>query len=132
MNSIPIVVITPVKNEDWIIEIFLKVTSTFADLIIIADQYSSDASREIAASFKKVVLIENDILNWNYLIQRENINRVFKKSENILTNALKRIDQKKRKSELLLALKLASVNDKKKLLNQLNDISKTNLILQMQ
>lgn len=60
MPAIPIVVITPVKNESWILDIFLRATSMFADHIIIADQFSTDESRDIAGRFEKVVLIQND------------------------------------------------------------------------
>jgi len=58
-NTPKIVVITPVKNEDWILERFLSVTSQFADLIIIADQNSTDGSRDICQKYPKVKLIEN-------------------------------------------------------------------------
>lgn len=60
MNEKPIVVcITPIKNEAWILEYFLSATSLWADHIIIADQGSTDASREIAARFPKVRLLHN-------------------------------------------------------------------------
>ncbi len=55
----PIVVLTPVKNEEWILDNYIQVTSNFADLIIIADQFSSDKSREIASNYDKVLLIKN-------------------------------------------------------------------------
>ena len=55
-----IIVLTPVKNEDWILEQFLEVTSLFADCIIIADQQSTDNSRAICAKFSKVHLVNND------------------------------------------------------------------------
>jgi hypothetical protein len=58
-NARSIVVMTPVKNDDWILERFLAVTSTFADHIIIADQGSIDKSRAICADYPKVTLIEN-------------------------------------------------------------------------
>jgi glycosyltransferase involved in cell wall biosynthesis len=59
-NQIPkIVVITPVKNEDWILDRFLAVTSQFADLIIIADQNSTDKSIDICKNYPKVTLIPN-------------------------------------------------------------------------
>lgn len=54
-----IVVITPVKNEEWILERFLSVTSQFADQIIIADQNSTDRSAEICKQYPKVILIQN-------------------------------------------------------------------------
>jgi glycosyltransferase involved in cell wall biosynthesis len=60
MNEKPtIICITPVKNEAWILDMFLQCTSLWADLIIIADQGSSDGSREIAQKYPKVLLIDN-------------------------------------------------------------------------
>lgn len=55
-----LVVLTPVRNEAWILRAFLEATSLWADHIIIADQMSTDGSREIARSFPKVILIDND------------------------------------------------------------------------
>ena len=55
-----IVVLTPVKNEAWILPLFCKSASIWADYIIIADQNSTDGSREIASQFPKVVVIDND------------------------------------------------------------------------
>lgn len=54
-----LICLTPVKNEAWILERFLQCTSLWADHIIVADQHSTDNSREIAQSFEKVILIEN-------------------------------------------------------------------------
>ena len=54
-----IICLTPVKNEAWILDKFLKATSLWADHIIIADQYSTDNTREIAQQFEKVILVEN-------------------------------------------------------------------------
>jgi hypothetical protein len=57
--------LTPIKNEAWILERFLTATSLWADHIIIADQMSTDGSREIAQKFSKVVLIENNSDEYN-------------------------------------------------------------------
>jgi hypothetical protein len=54
-----IIILTPVKNEDWILEQFLTITSFFADNIIIADQQSTDRSKEICSKYDKVHVIEN-------------------------------------------------------------------------
>jgi hypothetical protein len=54
-----VVCLTPVKDEAWILERFLRCASVWADRIIVADQQSKDGSREIAHSFPKVTLIEN-------------------------------------------------------------------------
>lgn len=59
-TSRKMVVLTPVKNEAWILPLFLQSASIWADYIIIADQSSTDGSREIASRFPKVVLIKND------------------------------------------------------------------------
>ena len=55
-----IIVITPIKNEEWILETFLKTTLQYADHVLIADQYSTDKSVEIASNFKNVDVIIND------------------------------------------------------------------------
>jgi glycosyltransferase involved in cell wall biosynthesis len=55
----PLVVLTPVKNEAWILDRFLAVTSRVADLIVVADQGSTDDSRDICRSFPKVHLLDN-------------------------------------------------------------------------
>jgi len=54
-----IICLTPIKNESWILERFLKCSSLWADHIIIADQNSDDGSVEIAQSFNKVILVRN-------------------------------------------------------------------------
>ena len=59
-----IVVITPVRNEAWVLEAFLTCTSSWADHIIIADQCSTDGSREIALRFPKVTLLTNPFSEW--------------------------------------------------------------------
>lgn len=56
---IPIIVLTPTRNERWIIDRFLAVTSRFADGILIADQQSTDGTREICTACEKVRLIDN-------------------------------------------------------------------------
>jgi len=53
------IVMTPVRNEAWVLKAFLEATSLWADYIIIADQMSTDGSREIARKYPKVVLIDN-------------------------------------------------------------------------
>ena len=55
-----LVVLTPVRNEAWVLRAFLEATSLWADYIIIADQMSTDGSREIAKEYPKVILIDND------------------------------------------------------------------------
>lgn len=54
-----LICLTPVKNEAWILERFLKCASLWADHIIIADQGSTDGSVEIAKQFEKVIFIDN-------------------------------------------------------------------------
>jgi glycosyltransferase involved in cell wall biosynthesis len=54
-----LVCLTPVRNEAWILDRFLRCTALWADHIIIADQGSTDGSREMAARHPKVRLIDN-------------------------------------------------------------------------
>ena len=51
-----LVCLTPVRNEAWILERFLRAASTWADAIIVVDHDSTDGSAEIAERFPKVHL----------------------------------------------------------------------------
>lgn len=68
-----IITLLPVKNEAWILEYSLKNFSKFSDYIIIADQMSTDGSREIYKKFPKVRTIDNkeiyhsNIVRWKLL-----------------------------------------------------------------
>jgi len=59
MAEARIVVLTPVRDEGWILERFLIATSEFADHILILDQRSEDDSRTICSRFPKVTVLEN-------------------------------------------------------------------------
>ena len=59
-----IIVITPVRNEAWVLDAFLTCTSSWADYIILADQHSDDGTREIAQKYEKVILIDNPTQEW--------------------------------------------------------------------
>lgn len=65
MSKPTVICLTPVKNEIWILDRFLKCASLWADHIIIADQSSDDGSREIALSYPKVTLIDNPSPTFN-------------------------------------------------------------------
>ena len=60
-QSPKLICLTPVKNEAWCLDVFLQCTSLWADYIIIADQGSSDGSREIALKYPKVILLDNNL-----------------------------------------------------------------------
>lgn len=60
-----VICLTPVKNEAWILEKFLMAASLWADHIVVADQFSDDDSRKIAAKFPKVILVENPSKEFN-------------------------------------------------------------------
>jgi hypothetical protein len=64
-TNIKLICLTPVRNEAWILKVFLTATSLWADYIIIADQGSTDGSREIAVQYPKVILIENNNPDFN-------------------------------------------------------------------
>ncbi|GHB62916.1 glycosyltransferase family 2 protein [Persicitalea jodogahamensis] len=59
INNIPIIVLTPIKNEDWILDTFLRITSLLADYIIIIDQNSDDNSYAILNKYPKVIYLKN-------------------------------------------------------------------------
>lgn len=59
MNRPLLIVLTPVRNEAWILHAFLKATSLWADYIIIADQMSTDGSRDIYSQYEKVIVVDN-------------------------------------------------------------------------
>ncbi len=59
------------RNEAWILDRFLQCASTWADHIIIADQQSDDGSREIAARYPKVRLVENPGLGFDEKTRQE-------------------------------------------------------------
>lgn len=59
-----LIVITPVRNEAWVLEAYLTCASSWADYIILADHHSEDNTREIARKFEKVILIDNPTFEW--------------------------------------------------------------------
>lgn len=63
-KSPQIVVVTPVRNEAWVLDAFLTCTSSWADHIILADHHSEDNTREIAKRYEKVILIDNPTFEW--------------------------------------------------------------------
>lgn len=71
MNRPTIIVVTPVRNEAWIMDAFLTCVSSWADHIILADQRSNDGTREIASQYDKVILIDNDLPEMNQAAARE-------------------------------------------------------------
>lgn len=65
MTTPILIVMTPVRNEAWVLHAFLRATSLWADYIIVADQMSTDGSRDIYPQYDKVVLIDNTNPNFN-------------------------------------------------------------------
>lgn len=64
-NTPLLIVMTPVRNEAWVLHAFLKTTSLWADYIIIADQMSTDGSRELYPLYENVIVIDNTNPNFN-------------------------------------------------------------------
>lgn len=68
------IVMTPTRNEAWVIQAFLECNSLWADYIIIADQMSTDKTRERVIKFAKssaktkqaeIILIDNPNAEFN-------------------------------------------------------------------
>lgn len=55
-----LICLTPVKNEAWILDRFLRGAGLWADHIVVVDHQSDDGSREIAARHPKVTLVPYD------------------------------------------------------------------------
>lgn len=53
------IVLIPTKNEEWILDNTLSNITPYVDMVIIADQKSSDKTVEIAKSYPNVQVIEN-------------------------------------------------------------------------
>lgn len=65
-----VICVTPVKNEAWILDTFLKSASIWADHIIITDQNSTDGSREIIKRYPKATLYEYNSTNHSQIERR--------------------------------------------------------------
>ena len=52
------IALVPVRNEAWVLEHSLACWSGFCDVVIVNDQMSTDATRDICRRFPKVVLLE--------------------------------------------------------------------------
>lgn len=63
-NKPNFIVITPVRNEAWILDAFLTCASSWADYIILADHHSEDETKLIAQKYEKVILIDNPTYEW--------------------------------------------------------------------
>ena len=73
------IVMTPTRNEAWVIRAFLECNGLWADYIVIADQMSTDGTREIIEAYSKqtskakrdlqhraeIILIDNDNPEFN-------------------------------------------------------------------
>lgn len=71
MTRPTVVCVAAVKNEAWIMERFLTCASLWADHIIVADQSSSDGTRDIARRFPRVELIDNPGIGWDERPRRQ-------------------------------------------------------------
>ena len=65
-----IVCLTPVKDEAWILDRFLRCAATWADHIIVADHGSIDGSRAIALDSVKTKLIEIPLDRWDERVRQ--------------------------------------------------------------
>jgi hypothetical protein len=56
---VKVIALMPVRNEAWLLEHSLRCLSGYCDVILVADQDSEDASREICRRFPRVTLLES-------------------------------------------------------------------------
>jgi glycosyltransferase involved in cell wall biosynthesis len=75
-----VIVLTPIRNEAWILDRFLAVTSRLADLIIVADQGSTDGSRDICRRYPKVHLVDNPSPDYDEAARQAMLLRVARES----------------------------------------------------
>lgn len=83
-NSTIHIVMTPTRNEAWVIRAFLESTILWADYIIIADQMSTDGTREIIAEYQKKcgsITSSNSNKHQCQLIMIDNTNPEFNEPE---------------------------------------------------
>jgi hypothetical protein len=64
-DSPTIICLTPVKDEAWILDRFIRCASLWADHIVIADQGSEDGSWDIASRHDNVTLVHNPHEGWD-------------------------------------------------------------------
>ncbi len=65
-----LVCLTPVRDEAWVLERFLRAASAWADVIIVLDHASDDGSIEIARRFPKVHLTQYPHTSFDEAIRR--------------------------------------------------------------
>lgn len=65
-----IIVVTPIKNEAWILKSFLNSLVNFADLIILGNHNSTDESLMIAKSFSNVIIVDSHTQNFDEATRR--------------------------------------------------------------
>lgn len=94
-----LIVLTPVRNEAWVLRAFLAATSLWADKIIIADQMSTDGSLDIYKEYQsssasvsehccELIVIDNDRKEMHQAATRR---LLFEKAREVLngdTNAI--------------------------------------------
>ncbi len=85
MKARKVVVITPMRNEDWILKPFLTACSAFADHIIIGDHNSTDSSLEICAGFSKVKVVP---ANYSDFSERQRRNQLLVEARSYGSNNL--------------------------------------------
>jgi len=59
-----LICLTANRNYGWVMNAFLKANILWADYIIIADQHSTDGSREMALKYPNVIIVDNDDLSY--------------------------------------------------------------------
>ncbi len=66
-----VICLIPTRNNAGLIERCLQSASLWADYIIVCDQMSTDSTREIASQFSKVILIDNNSVEYNESVRQK-------------------------------------------------------------
>jgi len=80
MSKPLLICMTATRNYGWVTSAFLKANSLWADYIIIADQHSTDGTREMALQYPNVILLDNDNLDYS---ESERSNMVINRARQI-------------------------------------------------
>ncbi len=85
MKKRKIIVLSSIRNEDWIIEPFLRTVTTFADDVVILDQSDENNEIKLKSIFPKLIYLRNTTKSLNEQYRQE---KLIKEARRISNNAI--------------------------------------------